>query len=50
MDHLYTTYSERLKQSNTDESAKRSLKRLRIALMVWVVSFFATIVWMTIVS
>lgn len=44
MDELYQTYTKRPKQDDK-ESANRTLKKLRILLILWLVSFVLVLVW-----
>ncbi len=43
MDEFYRTYTNSPKHDK--ESAHRKLKRLRILLILWVVSFVLTLIW-----
>lgn len=44
MENIYPTHSERLRHRN-GEPDLRLLKKLRIALMIWSVSFILTLIW-----
>lgn len=44
MENIYPTHSEQLRHTN-GESEMRLLKKLKIALMVWSVSFLLALIW-----
>jgi hypothetical protein len=45
MENLYTAWPKRMNEEEIKRSKHRLLKRLRIALLVWLVSFIATVIW-----
>lgn len=47
MQHLPTTWHEQMNDEKNKRSTHRLLKRLRIALIVWLISFVATVIWFT---
>jgi hypothetical protein len=45
MEELYTAWSQQ--PDERDKDAHRLLKKLRIALVVWLLSFIVTAIWFT---
>lgn len=44
MDNLYTTLPDSFNEEHK-RAFNRMLKRLRIAMLIWLVAFIATVVW-----
>jgi hypothetical protein len=47
MENLYSAWPEDSKEDNRNEQAYRLLRKLKYALLFWLVSFIVTIIWFT---
>lgn len=45
MQNIYTTLAKGMDNEETKRATHRLLKRLRIALFIWLISLIATIIW-----
>ena len=49
MDNFYTAWQMQLNEDEKN-SAKRQLRRLKIALIIWIVFFILTLIWFSLSS
>jgi len=45
MQDLYTTWPKGMNEDEERRSTHRLLRRLRIALFIWLISFIAVVIW-----